>query len=144
MDRYTFGSLHLDKVPVLHYDIRVTLQRGVMAYTVVNWHTSRKSDTWGRERVNELGSAESETLTVTDETRRKTYLSSCPFPSWRFSQFLPWWRRLPFHTGWARRLQPLLPQLQPSEPLQDKTRKRAMMWLNVMSVTRVYIVWGCS
>lgn len=47
--RYKFGSLHFDNVPILQYDIRVTLQRGVMAYTVVNWHTSRKSNTCERK-----------------------------------------------------------------------------------------------
>lgn len=34
--RFRSGSLHFDKVPVFQYDVRVTLQRGVMAYTVVN------------------------------------------------------------------------------------------------------------
>lgn len=108
---YNFSSLHFDKVPILQYDIRVTLQRGVMTYAVVNWHTSRKSDTCERKRVNEGGGgggAESETSMVSNEKTNATmtYLSSCLFPSWRFSQFLPWWRHLPFHTGWARRLQP--------------------------------------
>lgn len=36
MDMYMFGSLHFDEVPILQYDIRVTLKRGVMAYAVVN------------------------------------------------------------------------------------------------------------
>lgn len=48
--KYKFGSLHFDKVPIFQYDITVTLQRGVMAYTVVDWHTSWKSDSCERKQ----------------------------------------------------------------------------------------------
>lgn len=40
-------SLHFDEVPIFQNDIRVALQRGEMANTVVNGHTGRESDTCG-------------------------------------------------------------------------------------------------
>lgn len=49
--KYKFSSLHFNKVPIFQYDIAVALQRWVMAYTVVDWHTSWKSDTCERKRV---------------------------------------------------------------------------------------------
>lgn len=125
MNRHKFSSLHLDKVPILQYDIRVALQRRVMAYTVVNRHTSRKSDTWEKKRVNEVVLNRTHWLW---QMKHQFYLSSYLFPSWRFSQSLPWWRHLLFHTGWVRRLQLWLQRQLSSEPLQGKI-KRAMMWL---------------
>lgn len=68
--RFGSGSLHFDKVPVFQYDVRVTLQRGVMAYTVVNWHASGKSDTC-KQKESEWGGAESEAMPVSKAVQEK-------------------------------------------------------------------------
>lgn len=120
MNRRKFSSLHLDEVPILQYDIRVTFQRRVMAYAVVNRHTSRKSDTWEEKTVNE--GVLKHTLRWR-QMKHSFYLSSYLFPSWRFFQSLPWWRHLPFHTGWGRRFQLQLQQQLSSEPLQVKIKR---------------------
>lgn len=46
------SSLHLDNVSILQNDIRVTLQRGVMADAVVHRNTGRKCNAWGGNTVS--------------------------------------------------------------------------------------------
>lgn len=53
--RYQFCNLHFDKIPIFQNNIGVTLHRGKMAHAVVNRHTSWKSNSCKRLKVNEKG-----------------------------------------------------------------------------------------